>query len=403
MSWETPTGSRDSPPGRARTASRSKRERTCRGRRRCSPRARSTASTRWPAAGSRNTSKRRSRWSAAATTSTSRSPSPTCRRRSGSCPGCSATGSRTRGCSGAPPTALIGEGDRVDLGSAEFDGCYRVYASPKRDDVWFHELFSPAFIVFLIEQSPKGFAFEYVEGTLCVSLHGSDALDRRPRPPARRDGRTGAPDPRRDRRAARPRRRGPLRAGRGPGSRQPPRNPRPNRTKGSRPFCRRRAREDRKGNLGGSGRRGRRRRARRLRLELQFELQRRIDHRLLGRRQRRRHPGRRLLGLPRLHGPGPLAHDRRLDRDLRHLHPAAHLRPRRRQSGRQGDPGPRDGAPRSERRRQDLHDDPAQGAQVLQRRTGRRQRLHPLARTRLRPQLERLALLRRHRRRRSSS
>ena len=31
------------------------------------------------------------------------SPSPTCRRRSGSCPGCSATGSRTRGCSGAPP------------------------------------------------------------------------------------------------------------------------------------------------------------------------------------------------------------------------------------------------------------------------------------------------------------
>ncbi len=78
---------------------------------------------------------------------------------------------------GRAAAALIGEGDRVDLGSAEFDGCYRVYASPKRDDVWFHELFSPAFIVFLIEQSPKGFAFEYVEGTLCVSLHGSAALD----------------------------------------------------------------------------------------------------------------------------------------------------------------------------------------------------------------------------------
>src|SRR6202000_1356306 len=78
---------------------------------------------------------------------------------------------------GRAAAALIGEGDRVDLGSAEFDGCYRIYASPKRDDVWFHELFSPAFVVFLIEQSPKGFAFEYVEGTLCVSLHGSHTLD----------------------------------------------------------------------------------------------------------------------------------------------------------------------------------------------------------------------------------
>ncbi|HEY0280276.1 MAG TPA: hypothetical protein VGC32_18580 [Solirubrobacterales bacterium] len=73
--------------------------------------------------------------------------------------------------------ALIGEGDRVDLGSAEFDGCYRVYASPERDDIWFHELFSPAFLIFLIELAPKGFAFEYVEGTLCVSLHGSQTLD----------------------------------------------------------------------------------------------------------------------------------------------------------------------------------------------------------------------------------
>jgi hypothetical protein len=78
---------------------------------------------------------------------------------------------------GRAAVALIGEGDKVDLGSAEFDDCYRVYASAKRDDVWFHELFSPAFVVFLIEQSPKGFAFEYVEGTLCVSLHGSDTLD----------------------------------------------------------------------------------------------------------------------------------------------------------------------------------------------------------------------------------
>ena len=66
---------------------------------------------------------------------------------------------------------LVGDGNRVELGSAELDACYRVYASPAREDIWFHQLFSPAFIVFLIEQAPKGFAFEYVEGTLCVSVH----------------------------------------------------------------------------------------------------------------------------------------------------------------------------------------------------------------------------------------
>jgi hypothetical protein len=77
---------------------------------------------------------------------------------------------------GRAAAALIGDGNRVDLGSAELDGCYRVYASPQRDDVWFHELFSPAFVVFLIEQAPKGFAFEYVEGTLCVSVLGRHTL-----------------------------------------------------------------------------------------------------------------------------------------------------------------------------------------------------------------------------------
>jgi hypothetical protein len=72
--------------------------------------------------------------------------------------------------------SLVGDGNRIELGSAELDQCYRVYASPDREDVWFHELFSPAFIVFLVEQSPKGFAFEYVEGTLCVSVLGRQTL-----------------------------------------------------------------------------------------------------------------------------------------------------------------------------------------------------------------------------------
>jgi hypothetical protein len=73
---------------------------------------------------------------------------------------------------GRAARGLIGGGSQVDLGSAELDQHYRVYASPQRDDVWFHELFSPAFIVWLIEGAPTGFAFEYVEGTLCVSLLG---------------------------------------------------------------------------------------------------------------------------------------------------------------------------------------------------------------------------------------
>jgi hypothetical protein len=77
---------------------------------------------------------------------------------------------------GRAARTLVGAGNRVELGSAELDAHYRVYAAPGRDDVWFHELFSPSFIVFIIEQAPKGFAFEYVEGTLCISLHGQQTL-----------------------------------------------------------------------------------------------------------------------------------------------------------------------------------------------------------------------------------
>jgi hypothetical protein len=67
---------------------------------------------------------------------------------------------------------LIGGGDRVDLESAELDRDYRIYAASERDDVWLRELFSPTFIVFLLEKAPQGFAFEYSEGSLCVSLTG---------------------------------------------------------------------------------------------------------------------------------------------------------------------------------------------------------------------------------------
>jgi hypothetical protein len=73
---------------------------------------------------------------------------------------------------GRAATQLIHGNDRIDFESSELDRRYRIYASPERDDVWLRELFSPSFIVFLLELAPKGFAFEYVEGTLCVSRVG---------------------------------------------------------------------------------------------------------------------------------------------------------------------------------------------------------------------------------------
>lgn len=71
---------------------------------------------------------------------------------------------------------LIRGRDRLDLESAELDSRYRIYVSPRADQVWVRELLSPRFIVFLLEQAPRGLSFEYVEGTLCVSLVGRRTL-----------------------------------------------------------------------------------------------------------------------------------------------------------------------------------------------------------------------------------
>jgi hypothetical protein len=77
---------------------------------------------------------------------------------------------------GRAAEGLVHGNDRIDFESAELDRRYRIFASPERDDVWLHELFSSGFIVFLLEQAPKGLAFEYAEGTLCVSLVGRRTL-----------------------------------------------------------------------------------------------------------------------------------------------------------------------------------------------------------------------------------
>jgi hypothetical protein len=77
---------------------------------------------------------------------------------------------------GRAANALIHGNDRVLFESTELNERYRIFASPQRDDTWLHELFSPQLIVFMLENAPQGLAFEYVEGTLCVSLVGRRTL-----------------------------------------------------------------------------------------------------------------------------------------------------------------------------------------------------------------------------------
>jgi hypothetical protein len=77
---------------------------------------------------------------------------------------------------GRAAETLVHGHDRLELESAELDSRYRIYVSPDSNKVWVRELFSPSFIVFLLERAPRGFAFEYVNGTLCVSLVGRRTL-----------------------------------------------------------------------------------------------------------------------------------------------------------------------------------------------------------------------------------
>jgi hypothetical protein len=77
---------------------------------------------------------------------------------------------------GRAANALTHGNDRVLFESTELNERYRIFASPQRDDTWLHELFSPQLIVFMLENAPTGLAFEYVEGTLCVSLVGRRTL-----------------------------------------------------------------------------------------------------------------------------------------------------------------------------------------------------------------------------------
>jgi hypothetical protein len=61
---------------------------------------------------------------------------------------------------------------RVKFESEVLDRKYEIFVSNMQDEVKVHELFSPTFIVWLIEKAPDKFAFELVGGKLCCYVHG---------------------------------------------------------------------------------------------------------------------------------------------------------------------------------------------------------------------------------------
>jgi hypothetical protein len=69
--------------------------------------------------------------------------------------------------------------ERVELESEALDDKYEIFSKKGQDANWLRQLFSPTFIVWLTDESPKKFAFELVDGTLCCYIHGhkEDAAD----------------------------------------------------------------------------------------------------------------------------------------------------------------------------------------------------------------------------------
>ncbi len=61
---------------------------------------------------------------------------------------------------------------RVQLESEALDERYEIFSLKEQDQVWLHRLFSPTFVVWLAEETPKKFAFELVSGTLCCYVNG---------------------------------------------------------------------------------------------------------------------------------------------------------------------------------------------------------------------------------------
>ncbi len=61
---------------------------------------------------------------------------------------------------------------RLELESEALDKRYEIFYGANDDTVWMKQLFSPKFIVWLTERTPKDFAFEFSAGSLCVNVKG---------------------------------------------------------------------------------------------------------------------------------------------------------------------------------------------------------------------------------------
>ena len=70
---------------------------------------------------------------------------------------------------------------RLELESEALDKRYEIFYGADDDQIWMKRFFSPSFIVWLTEQTPDGFAFEFSAGSLCVNvrnhLHSAAELD----------------------------------------------------------------------------------------------------------------------------------------------------------------------------------------------------------------------------------
>jgi hypothetical protein len=62
--------------------------------------------------------------------------------------------------------------ERVRLESTEMADEYEVFHRQNEDPNWIRQLFSPTFIVWLIESAPEKFAFELEDGVLCCNVKG---------------------------------------------------------------------------------------------------------------------------------------------------------------------------------------------------------------------------------------
>lgn len=61
---------------------------------------------------------------------------------------------------------------RLELESDALDKRYEVFFGANDDEVWMKQLFSPTFILWLTEETPEEFAFEFSAGSLCVNVKG---------------------------------------------------------------------------------------------------------------------------------------------------------------------------------------------------------------------------------------